>query len=398
MSSHASFASLVPVGLQVGLGDVGLPVRLLLWLTVGLGSLLAAAAFVILGGSVYRAWRAREQHALRPRIRDEIIERTYAPETAWDEWVAGLSPMERAIAEEELDGLLRLVEGSETDALADLAVALDIPQRARQAIVHGSRYERLDGLTWLTLLNQPVAPGVLLDHCTGTPDERAAAARLLYASDHPRRVPVGLDLLLADPETTLPVFGLDTLYRLAQPDPTLVVERTIDQAVDWDPELLIQVLFVMAEVSEETDSTDVEWLTTLLDHEAPGVRAEAARSLSAYAGQDTPGARIDLDSLVADSDSRVRVATYEMLGEWGSREALDALERSAPQESDPLARVAAAEALCDHPTAIPDDPPAALQRALRWVVANRAVRASARPTVEHRSGPTGWPLDRGVSV
>lgn len=366
--------------LQAGPETIGVPTAVIAWLVVVLGSLLVAALGVILGQSLWRYYRTRQREAVRTPIRESILNRTYAADPAWNDWVATLSARERSVAEEELDRLLRTVSGDETAVLADLAAALEIPERAREAVLHGDRYDRLDGLTWLTLLEQPLAPGVLEEHCTDTADERAAAARLLLASDHPQAMPVGLDLLYADCDAPLSVFGLDTLYRLAEHDPAAVIDRTIAEGIDWDDQVLVQTLIVVAELGAGNDRTDVSWLTTLLDHESPAVRAGTARALARYGWQDPLRRRFDPQGLVTDPDPEVRAAAYEMLGAWGDADALETLVAAAGSEPDDHARARAARALCDHPEAIPSSPPGPLARALRWTAASRNVRVRAGAT------------------
>ncbi|OYR82829.1 hypothetical protein DJ84_09495, partial [Halorubrum ezzemoulense] len=154
---------------------------------------------------------------MRAALRGELLDRLYGrDEPAWNEWVAGLSAVERDELESVLDAYLRQLEGRDAAELAELGTALGIPERARGEIADGDYWDRSHALVWLALLRDAPDRDLLRAHCTETARERAAAARVLYAAGTDDCAATGADLLLRDDPDPFSVFGVDTLYRVAE--------------------------------------------------------------------------------------------------------------------------------------------------------------------------------------
>ena len=214
---------------------------------VVLGSLLIAALVVTVGYSVRAARERRRRTPARAALRSGLLDRLYrGDDPAWDEWVSGLSALERDELESLLDVYLRQLDGGDADELAALGTALGIDERARREIAEGDYWDRIHALVWLALLRDPPDRDLLRERCTDTPRERAAAARVLYAAGTDDCATTGVDLLLGDEPSAFSVFGVDTLYRVAERDPAPFFERAAADFEAWEPKLQRQALLVVA--------------------------------------------------------------------------------------------------------------------------------------------------------
>ena len=313
---------------------------------VALGSLLVAAATVTLGYSVRAARRRRRREPMRATLRGELLDRLYGREDPdWDGWVAELSGAERDELESVLDVYLRELEGRDAAALAELAAALGIDERSRREIADGGYWDRIHALVWLALLRDPPDRDLLEARCTDTPRERAAAARVLYAARTNDCATTGVDLLLRDEPAAFSVFGVDTLYRVAERDPTPFFERAAADFEGWGPALQRQALLVVRHLTSAVGDADLSWVVGALSNADPRVRAAAWRALGAYGWNPRLRAAIDLDTVPGDPDPTVRASAYRALGVWGDADATAAIGGAGARDPDARAQVAAAETL-----------------------------------------------------
>lgn len=336
-----------------------------------LGALLVSVASLTVGRSVYRAWRQRRRDAVREPLRDGLLERLYGPgDPQWQQWVDSLSRRERSVLESLLDEYLRELDGKDASTLAGLGAALGIDERAHRLVREGDRYERLRALTWLALLRDPPDISVLRQHCTGTPRERAAATRVLYQAGHPDIASLGVALLLYESTEPFSVFGIDTLYRVAEADPTDLFAHADATAGTWDPALRQQVLLVCRYLNTVVGAAELTWVVEALTAPEERTRVEAARALGGFGWRQSLREDVDTTALCTDPSPKVRASAYRMLGEWGDAAAVETLVVQAATEPEPHARVAAAEALVDHRDSHAFSVPESLADAWAWVVAH----------------------------
>ncbi|WP_435182459.1 HEAT repeat domain-containing protein [Halobellus sp. EA9] len=334
-------------------------------------SLLFSTALLTVGYSVLRYLRRRRRDAVREDLRAGLLERLYGGDDPdWEAWVETLSKRERSVTEELLEEYLRELRGSDARALFGLGEALGIPERARADLADGGYYERLGALTWLGLLQDPPSVEALERHCTGTPRERAAAAKVLYLSDYPDLPSTGARLLLRDASEAFTVFGIDTLYRVVESDPGPLFERAAADAHTWPPALLQQVLLVARNVNTVVGDADLSWVVTALSSPDERTRAEAARALGGYGWRPSLRGEVDVGDLGMDPSPAVRASVYRMLGEWGDADAVETLMWLAAMEPESRARVAAAEALVSHRERYGVSPPPAIADAWSWATAH----------------------------
>lgn len=326
---------------------IGVPLdRVLAVGVVALGSLLVAAATVTLGYSVRAARRRRRREPMRATLRGELLDRLYCRDGPdWAGWVAGLSGAERDELESLLDVYLRELEGRDAAALADLAAALGIDERSRREIADGGYWDRIHALVWLALLRDPPDRDLLEARCTDTPRERAAAARVLYAARTDDCATAGVDLLLRDEPASFSVFGVDTLYRVAERDPTPFFERAAAEFEGWEPALQRQVLLVVRHLTSVVGDADLSWVVGALSNPDPRVRAAAWRALGAYGWSPRLRAAVDLDTVPGEPDPAVRASAYRALGVWGDADATASIRAAGARDPDARAQVAAAETL-----------------------------------------------------
>lgn len=333
----------VPFELSVPLG---LPDPLLLLLATVLVSMLASVTIMTVGRSVHRSWGRRRERAVKADLRTQLLDRAYRPEAPeWDAWVGGLSDRERGVAADLLDDYLRQLDGGDAARFARLGTALGIGERSRRRIESGGYYERLDALTWLSLLRDAPEIEFLRTHCRNSPRERAAAVRVLYYCDHPDLADAGIDLLLGDSPRPFSVFGIDTLYRVVERDPSSLFARAATDYDEWPPALQQQVLLVVRHVQTVVGGADLGWVVRSLSGPDERTRVEATRALSSYGWNRSLRERVDVESICADPSPIVRAGSYRMLAAWGDDEATAVLRSAAVDEPDERARVTAAEAL-----------------------------------------------------
>ena len=338
-----------PVGTAPAAAQVDLPSLAISVGVVVLGSLLVSAVIVTVGYSLLAARRRRRREPIRADLRSELLERLYGREDpGWEKWVASLSAVRRDELESLLDVYLRQIEGRDAERLARLGTALGIPKRSRQEIREGDYWDRLGALTWLALLRDPPDRALLEAHCTGTPRERAAAVRVLYASDAPDLATTGVDLLLGDDPSAFSVFGIDTLYRVGETDPGPLFDRAAAAFDAWDPAVQQQVLSETGHLHTVVGDADLSWVVGAVSSPEERVRVAAWRALAAYGWNAPLRARIDPTAVLEDPSPVVRASAYRLLGAWGDPEALSALRTVAAAEPDGRARVAAAEAVLSH--------------------------------------------------
>ncbi|WP_245851562.1 HEAT repeat domain-containing protein [Halorubrum persicum] len=331
------------------LQTVAVPPAALAIAVVVLGSLLVAVVIVTVGYSLRAARRRRRRRPIRADLRPELLDRLYGrDEPGWSEWVGELSAAERDELESLLDVYLRELDGRDADRLAGLGVALGIDERARREVADGDYWDRIHALVWLALLRDAPDRSLLETHCRGTPRERAAAARVLYAAEVPDLATTGIDLLLEAEPRSFSVFGIDTLYRVSESDPAPLFDRAAADFETWEPALQQQVLLVTRHLHTVVGGADLSWVIGALSAPEPRVRAAAWRALDAYGWNRGLRDDIGIDPAADEPVPSVRASAYRTLGAWGDAEAVTALRTAAASEPDDRARVALAEALFPH--------------------------------------------------
>jgi len=335
--------------MTIVLQTVEFPTALLPWFALVLGSLLVSVALLTVGNSMRRARKRREQDRVQQSLRNELLGRLYgSDDPEWEAWVDSLSASDREELESLLGFYLRELRGSDAARLAELGPALGITDRSRRHIETGGYWKRLHALTWLALLRDPPDRELLMNHCRDTPRERAAAARILYLSETDDLATTGTTLLLGANPSSFSVFGIDTLYRVAESDPEPLFARATARYDEWVPALKQQVLLATRHLNTVSGSADLSWIIRSLSSPHERVRADAYRALGAYGWHHGLRAQVSLDSIVEDPSPIVRTSAYRMLSEWGDADALVALQSAAAAETDGRAQADAAVALYPH--------------------------------------------------
>lgn len=335
-------------------------------LVVGLA--LTVSFYLTVGWSVYRSVRDTRRDSVRDPLRGDLLARVFDEEPRWEEWVAGLSSVKREVVESLLDDHLRELDGDDAERLRDLGDALPIPARAGRRLETGSEFDRLHALTWLTLLHRP-DPYLEADFEPRTPRERAAAAKLcLETGAAPPAAAV--EILLADADCELTVFGQDTLYRAAQATPDAFLARAESSYRTWPTALLVQVLTVTGYLDTSVRTADLGWLTAALEHEAPTVRAAAADALGDFGWRASLRDRVFLERATADPSPQVRGAVYEMLADWGDEAAISVLMYALITEADDRALLRGTRALVAHRDRVGDEVGVVFGDAWTWSVAH----------------------------
>ena len=362
------------------IAQVTVPTGVLTGAIVVLVSALMAAVIVTLGYSLRAARTRRRRTVVRSELRSELLDRLYGrDDPAWEAWAASLSSREREELESILGVYLREIEGRDARRLAGLGTALGIDDRSREDIATGDYWDRLQALTWLALLRDAPDRDLLETHCRGTPRERAAAARVLYASDATDLATTGVDLLLGDRPDAFSVFGIDTLYRVAEADPSVLFERAAADFDEWDPALQQQVLLATRHLHTVVGGADLSWAVRAIDSPAERVRVAAWRALDAYGWNPRIRAGVEFDAIYDDPSPIVRADAYRLLGAWGDPDALATLQGAAAAELDARARVAAADALFHNRSRTPETPvPDGLDVAWQWAAEHARFDALAR--------------------
>lgn len=323
-----------------------------------------------------RARREKRRESRRPAVRDGIINRLVEGDPDWASWVSDVDEVERELIREQVDAFLRKLDGQERDSLQAAGHALDIPSEATAAVREGSRLERLIGLKWLTVLEHPVDSAFVVEHCQRDPKTRAAAARLLYETGHPDAASIGTELLLSEPDRPMTSFGVDTLYRLHEGDPTVLFEYGSEHVESWSNTVTLQVLLVIHEFTMVPRDAPLTWLVELFDHDAPKIRAATAKAFVRYGWREHIREAVPWSELISDPSPLVRRAACEMLGSWSDEAGIWELKSIATTDEDTRVRVAAARELLarrdegDDAEWLPDGE---LDTALQWVLNERAI-------------------------
>ncbi len=330
-----------PTTFRIDLPDQFAPVA-----AVIIGILLLSVLSLTVGLSLFRRRGRRRREAVREDLRGGLLERLYSPDDpGWAEWVNSLSSRERSMLEDLLKEYLRELKGADVERLRGLGPTLGITERARTRLTSGDVYDRLDALTWLALLRDAPDVSDLKRHCTGSARERAAATRALYVTGDEDIASAGVDLLLGESPEAFSVFGIDTLYRVAEADPGPLFARGAADYRKWDPALQAQVLLVTRRLNTVVGDADLSWVVDLTASPVERTRIEAIRTLGGFGWKPSLREGVDIDALASDPSPAVRTSVYRTLGEWGDREATDTLLRLIPEETDGRARVTAAKEL-----------------------------------------------------
>ncbi len=329
--------------------------------------------------SVVRYFQRKLEDRIKQPLREELLTRLYRPsDPEWDQWVESLSGHERPVLESLLDDYLRELEGADAERLTDLGTALGITAQAHRDLKQGSYNDRLHALTWLALLRDAPAIDVLKQHCMDTPRERAAAVRVLDECDYPENETIGVDLLLSDDPDPFSIFGVDTLYKAAEKDPSHLFNRAAEDFTTWEPQLQQQVLLACRHLRTLLGDANVFWLAEALDSPAEQTRVEAAKTLGGFAWHPTLLENIDLQTLASDDSPHVRASAYQMFGEWGDESAIDLLRFDGMTDANDRVRVAAARALVEHSDESSFNIPVEAAAAWSWARAHAAHDAAVR--------------------
>jgi len=316
---------------------------------VALAFMLALMIVLSVGRSLQRFRQRRRNDELHRELQNDLLDRLYGEgDPEWETLVETLSERERSVLESLLEEYLRELKGEDAETLAGLGDALGIGKRARRLLRTGDYYERLQALTWLMLLREQPDIRFLERYATSTPRERAAAARILYVSGDPDFASDGVDLLLRNHTDPFTVFGIDTLYRVAEQEPSRLFERAGVDYRRWEPALQEQVLLATRHLSTLIGRANPTWITDLASSPVERTRVEAVRALGGFGWNRSLREQVDLEALFADPSPAVRASAYRMLGEWGDEDAVTALLAAAEREENDRARIAAAEALLGH--------------------------------------------------
>ncbi len=343
---------------------------LLLDVAVGLALLAALVGAVTLLQAVRFDRRDRRNEAVRDRLRGPLLERLFADEPGWEAWVGDLSGRERRQLRVLLADHLRKLRGTEHARLCDLARVLGVQREARRNVAAGR--DLFQSLTWLALLKEPVDPAVLESTCTDTRTHRAAAARVLHASDHPQAGTAGTDLLLGEGDEPLSAFGLDTLYRLNEGAETPLLPALSDPERPLAESVLVQALVALRYCHVDQPAGRFEWLPALLGHDSPRVRAAAVGTLERHGWRAAVRDRVDVEALLADPEPSVRYDTYLLLAAWGT-EASAGWIRTGFDAPDDREVLTAVRALFVHPRAELPDAEGRVGPFVEWVRADAAV-------------------------
>jgi hypothetical protein len=342
----------------------------LMWAATGITVVAFSVGGVTMVLSVWYQYRSRRREEIRERIQPELFERLFSAEDPeWSEWVETISKAERRQLEHLLDEYVRKLRGTERDRLRELGMALDIQNRARTNLEDDRK--RFGALTWLALLEAPVDPERLEACCSESPRLRAAAARVLHEGDTPNGSRAGTELLVDGDSLT--AFGMDTLYRLNNGTGTPLLSLLEADADTWNERLLVQVLIVLRYCNIADPGGRLEWLPELLEHDSPRIRAAAVGVLERHGWRETFQSRIDIETLLGDSEATVRHDTYLLLAAWNTEQSAVWLRRAlttVEEKTDTLALVRAYRA---HSRTDLSVLPPRFDPFVEWVTADEAV-------------------------
>lgn len=338
---------------------------ILIALALVIGFLLVVSSHLTIGLSVYYSVKQSRRDRVRPDLRTELLDRLFADNPRWDEWVGEFTAIEREVVESLLDEHLRELDGDDADTLRGLGDALGIPERARQQLETRNEYVRLRAFTWLTLLRRP-DPYLDSSIDPQTPRERASVVTLLQQTGHLPDVATGISILLDDIDEQFAVFGQDTLYRVARKDPEPLLQTASEAYDEWPEPVLGQVLAVCTHLETSVREGDLAWLTAALESETEATRAGAADALASFGWRSSLRERPFFHRAINDPSPRVRAAVYKMLASWGDETALATLFDALTEESDPRALTTGTAALLKQQHHLDSDPTLVFGDAWTW--------------------------------
>lgn len=325
----------------------------------------------------------RRAEALRTGLRPAIIERLSADEPEWNGWVECLSERERGVLLELTKGLLRNVRGAEAAKLRRLVGELGVNERwLHDHIESREPTAQHRALTWSTLLEYRFPPDVLLEHASRPRSVRLAAARTLHETNESATLHAALRLLVQEGNEPLSLFGIDTLYRIANDRPDHLLDLARSDANEWDPAFFVQVLAVVRQCVSVVSPSSVVWIGEYVNDGSTDVREAAVLALGAYAWHPDVRNRLEFGRLVDDPSAAIRRATYVALDSSDGSPERELLAEAARTEEDDRARLVAVRLLHrrnDDPFDLDGrieklDP--ATVRTLAWVVAESKVRSN----------------------
>lgn len=350
---------------------------ILVFIALVVGLLLAVSFYLTIGLSIYRSVKKSRRDRVRADLQTELLDRLFAENPSWSEWVEGLTAVEREVVESLLDEHLRELNGGEAETLRELGDALGIPERASRRLDTGSEYAHLHTLTWLTLLHRP-EPYLESSFEPETPRERAAVVALLQRTDSLPDETTGISILLDDIDSEFTVFGQDTLYRVARMDPEPLLRSATDAYDEWPESLLGQVLAVCAHLETSVREGEFAWLIAVLETGNEATRAAAAEALASFGWLDLIRKQVFLDRALRDPSPKVRAAIYQMLASWGDDAALTTLLDALVEEDDPRALTIGTKSLVKKQDRLETDPSELLGTAWAWNVEHVAYDRLAR--------------------
>lgn len=322
--------------------------------------------------SVFLLWRNRRRAKTKERVKRQIFERLgESDEEEWVEWCEGLSRAERGATKRLLADYLRQVKGRERTELQRVGKALGIEDRAVKRLGSRSKYARIGGLTWLTLLGGHASTYEVVKAATDR-ETRAVAGRYLYERGNDRTA----THVVLDTGSPMSVFGMDTLYRANRSDSKPIHGWAMGESENWETELLIQVLTVVRHTEVTVDAESLGWIYPLIGHPNPDVRAAAVRALDSVGWMDSVRETVEMESLAEDESPDVRRATYETLSEWGDEVSLLLLAYRVTVEENDRCRLVAVESLHEKGYESKDVSHHEYHRTWDWVEARSEVTSS----------------------
>ena len=327
----------------------GFATSVVVWLGVTVLALLITTSILTLAKSV-RSHRADvERERLEDELRPALRARTSDPEPGWQEWVSGLSEMERRVLTDLVVEDVKRLEGSQKERLLALGSALELEAHARAEIESRNHYRRLHGLKVLASIDADVDAAWLEAHVSDRRSEREAAVHVIasggtgedqHVTDAGREI--GLSLLLRD--EPLSVYGVDGLHALIEADPAPLLHVLADETLG-NSDLLSQVLLAIQFAGLPTGDPPLSGVLGCLEHEEPRIRERTYHVLADYGWHPTVREQVTIDAVLSDPAVEVRSAAYRTFDEWGDDRARRMLSRAVTAESDDRARVIIARGL-----------------------------------------------------
>lgn len=346
--------------------------RLLVGALVVLAPLIGTIGIATVSLSVWKRRAERHREARQQRLSQELLSYLSTDDPDWEMWVETCPAADRRELRRLLSEYLRLLRGSHYDRFCELGEALDMESDARGKLARNS--DRFRALTWLALLGKSVDPNWLTEHCTDTPTLRAAAARVLLNSEHPDAARQGTEILLGDGATPLSAFGLDVLYQFNNGAENPLLSIAAAHAHEWDCRVLVQVLTVLRFCHVNAFAEQFEWVVPLLEHDSIRVRLAAVGVIERHGWRPTLREQIDIETLFADEDPRVRIGTYMALASWGDAPALQWLLSGQSAAETQRERLGLCRAIAAHPQGHQIPVSSELEQYEQWVRAELSAR------------------------